>query len=280
VLIRGRSVNPQINMENPATLAVAVAFMLALFGAGVSVAYFVGRKGGIASVPLHDERKLPDRYAREIEQCLTLGGQAARDAEALAAHMASQKLPAGNQVTSAVEQLIKTAKNLSERVNQIGSDAKIPAPKLDPLLNTGQPAAAAADAPAASSVSGETTADSQFVSAYLDQQVVDSAPGKGELPPSAFDDARQFKRSSFRGAVKATIYPREAGPGREPVHCTVLTRDLSCGGIGIAHTEQLFPKQIVVIDAVGKLLVGEVRWCRREDENFYVAGCRLVKTSA
>jgi hypothetical protein len=59
----------------------------------------------------------------------------------------------------------------------------------------------------------------------------------------------------------------------------VLTRDLSCGGIGIAHTEQLFPKQIVVLDAVGKLLVGEVRWCRREDENFYVAGCRLVKTS-
>jgi len=34
-----------------------------------------------------------------------------------------------------------------------------------------------------------------------------------------------------------------------------------------------------VLDAVGKLLVGEVRWCRRVDEHFYVAGCRLVKTS-
>ena len=59
----------------------------------------------------------------------------------------------------------------------------------------------------------------------------------------------------------------------------MLTRDLSCGGIGIAHSEQLFPKQIVVLDAVGKLLVGEVRWCRRVDEHFYVAGCRLVKTN-
>jgi hypothetical protein len=60
----------------------------------------------------------------------------------------------------------------------------------------------------------------------------------------------------------------------------VLTRDLSCGGIGIAHSEPLLPKQIVILDALGKLLVSEVRWCRRVDENFYVAGCRLVKTSA
>jgi hypothetical protein len=62
------------------------------------------------------------------------------------------------------------------------------------------------------------------------------------------------------------------------VQTTVLTRDLSCGGIGIAHCEQLFPQQIVVLDVACKLLVGEVRWCRRVDENFYVAGCRLVKT--
>jgi hypothetical protein len=88
---------------------------------------------------------------------------------------------------------------------------------------------------------------------------------------------RAYKRLNFRGTVKATIYPRQAG--RDPVQCSVMTRDLSCGGIGIAHTEQLFPKQIVVLDAVGKLLVAEVRWCRREDEHFYVAGCRLVKTN-
>jgi len=59
----------------------------------------------------------------------------------------------------------------------------------------------------------------------------------------------------------------------------VLTRDLSCGGIGIAHTEPFFPKQIIVLDTLGKLLVSEVRWCRRVDENIYVAGCRLVKTT-
>jgi hypothetical protein len=98
------------------------------------------------------------------------------------------------------------------------------------------------------------------------------------LPASPFEDARTFPRWSFRGSAIATIYPRHPAPGREPLQCTVLTRDLSCGGIGIAHSEQLFPKQIVVLNAVSKLLVGEVRWCRRVDENFYVAGCRLVKT--
>jgi hypothetical protein len=91
-------------------------------------------------------------------------------------------------------------------------------------------------------------------------------------------DAREFSRSSFRGTASATIYPRQLGPGQEPMQCTVLTRDLSCGGIGIAHNEQLYPQQIIVLDAVGKLLVGEVRWCRRLDEEFYIAGCRLVKT--
>ena len=53
-------------MDSPATLIVAIVFAVALFGAGVSIAYFVGRKGGIASVPPRDERKLPDRYAREL----------------------------------------------------------------------------------------------------------------------------------------------------------------------------------------------------------------------
>src|SRR5581483_7498494 len=55
-------------MDSPATLAVVVVFFLALLGAGVSIAYVVGRKGGIASVPPHDDRKLPERYVRELEE--------------------------------------------------------------------------------------------------------------------------------------------------------------------------------------------------------------------
>ena len=262
-------------MDSPATLAVVVAFFLALLGAGVSIAYVVGRKGGIASIPPHDDRKLPERYVRELEELLKLGGQANLDSEALTAVLANQKPAVGSPVSSAVEQLVKTAKGFSERANKIGAEANIPIPKLDrPPADqqaTTDPASAAGAA-AAEASNSELSAD------CLNQEEVDSNKGEA-LAPSPFDDARAFKRSSFRGAVKATIYPRQSGPGRDPVHCTVLTRDLSCGGIGIAHTEQLFPKQIVVLDAVGKLLVGEVRWCRREDENFYVAGCRLVKTS-
>jgi hypothetical protein len=265
-------------MDSPATLVVAIAFAVALFGAGVSIAYFVGRKGGIASLPPRDERKLPDRYARELEQCLKLGGDATRDADLLAAIVASQKPAVTQQVATAVEQFIKTSKGLTDRVKQIGADAQLRAPQSDPLADAASDEVAT-DGAAASSAE-QAAAASQLAPDCITQGDVDAAPGnEGPLAPSPFDDARQFKRSNFRGAVKATIYPREAGPGREPVHCTVLTRDLSCGGIGIAHTEQLFPKQIIVIDAVGKLLVGEVRWCRREDDNFYVAGCRLVKTS-
>ena len=97
-------------MDSPATLTVAIAFAVALFGAGVSIAYFVGRKGGIASVPPRDERKLPDRYARELELCLKLGGDTTRDADLLAAIVAAQKPAVTQQVATAVDQFIKTAK--------------------------------------------------------------------------------------------------------------------------------------------------------------------------
>ena len=260
-------------MDSPATLAVIVVFFLAVLGAGVSIAYVVGRKGGIASVPPHDDRKLPDRYVRELEELLKLSNQALIDSDALTAILTNQTPAVNEPVISAVGQLIKTTKDITERANKIGAEAKISIPK------PGQQATGTQESPAADpGALAADTSDSQVSADCLNQEEVDASKD-GELAPSPFDDARKFKRSSFRGAVKATIYPRQPGPGREPVQCMVLTRDLSCGGIGIAHTEQLFPKQIVVLDAVGKLLVGEVRWCRREDENFYVAGCRLVKTN-
>ena len=62
------------------------------------------------------------------------------------------------------------------------------------------------------------------------------------------------------------------------MRCCVLTRNLSCGGVGIAHSEKLFPKQVLVLEAVGRLLVAEVRWCRQLDEKFFIVGCRLIKT--
>ncbi len=161
--------------------------------------------------------------------------------------------------------------SLTGRLNRMGAEAGLAGPQRERRF-TAAVAVGRDDEPAPAS----------HTQAYLAQEEIDSAPQTNKLeklPDSPFEDARRFPRSSFRGSAKATIYPRHPGPGREPVQCTVLTRDLSCGGIGLAYSEQLFPKQIVVLDAVGKLLVGEVRWCRRVDEHFYVAGCRLVKTS-
>jgi len=93
-----------------------------------------------------------------------------------------------------------------------------------------------------------------------------------------FADTRAHDRLKFEGTALATIYPREGQTRRQPVECIVSTRDLSRTGIGIMHVEQLYPRQVIVLNAVGKLLVGEVRWCRRVSSDFYVVGCRLVKT--
>jgi hypothetical protein len=92
-------------------------------------------------------------------------------------------------------------------------------------------------------------------------------------------DTRRFQRSAFSGTASATIYPPKQQLDGEPVRCEVMTRDLCCGGIGIAHTQRLLPQQMIVLEAVGKLLVGEVRWCQRVDKNLYMIGCRLIKTT-
>src|SRR5205814_119368 len=108
-----------------------------------------GRRGGQNSVPPHDDRKLPEKYARELAQCLELGGSANRDAEALTAVLANQKPAVAQHVASAVEQLIKSTRGLSERVNHIGSEAKLPLPKIEPSIKA----------------SGETTPDADATTA-------------------------------------------------------------------------------------------------------------------
>jgi hypothetical protein len=95
-----------------------------------------------------------------------------------------------------------------------------------------------------------------------------------------FADSRSCERLGFAGTALATIYPRPGRGKDDALHCVIGTRDISRSGIGIAHTDQLFPHQIIVIELVGKLLVGEVRWCRREAKDLYVAGVRLVKATS
>jgi hypothetical protein len=86
---------------------------------------------------------------------------------------------------------------------------------------------------------------------------------------------RQFPRNDFNGRVGATIYPPD-GAAAEPVRCTVLVRNLSQGGFGIAHTQMLRLRQRIVLDVQTKHLAGEVQWCRQIQDGFYIAGCRLV----
>lgn len=101
-----------------------------------------------------------------------------------------------------------------------------------------------------------------------------------KVPRSPFVDSRVFERREFPGTALATIYPYDLPQDSQPYQCEVNTRDISCNGIGIAHTDQLYPSQMIVVQAFGKLLVGEVRWCHRVDTRFYIAGCRLVKADA
>jgi hypothetical protein len=260
-------------MNDAGMVFILVAVVVALLGSGVGAAFLFGRLGGIPSTAEQDEEQSVnlERLVKELERCLELSDYVTRDSETLAAVVAGQSPAVARPVGSAVQQLIKTARSLASCLNRLGHDAGIARTQRD-ARTIGVPMAR--PEPEATSF--------EFAPAYLAQAEVDQAPQKSKrerLPASPFEDARNFPRSSFRGSAKATIYPRHPAPGREPLQCTVLTRDLSCGGIGIAHHDQLFPKQIVLLNAVGRLLVGEVRWCRRVDENFYVAGCRLVKTN-
>jgi len=86
---------------------------------------------------------------------------------------------------------------------------------------------------------------------------------------------RQFPRNEFRGQAEATIYP-PAGSKSAPTRCTVLTRDLSNRGFGIAYNEPLRPQQRVELNSGGTQLAGEVLWCRQIRPAFYIIGCRLL----
>ena len=259
--------------QDAATVAVATAFIVALMALGMGGAFLAGRRGGLptSQEPPRNNPQISPLLLQELQRCLEMSDYMSHDSDALLAAIGNQSSTVDLSAATAAEKLVKHTKNLSDKLHQVAGDIGVPQQARDP-----SPAPSRTDQPQPDSPA--TT----YAPAPLDPSDIKAAQPDRKpqrLPGSPFDDARQFRRSSFNGSAKATIYPRHPGPGREPISCTVLTRDLSCGGIGIAHSDQLFPKQIVVLDAVGKLLVGEIRWCRRVDEKFYVAGCRLVKAN-
>ena len=263
--------------ENPGMAIVLAAFFILVLGSGISVSFLLGRRSARAALREleQQDRQLPEHVVREIVRCLELGDYVARDAETLTNIVAVQPGPVSRPVNTAMQQLINTAKSLVGRLNRMGAAARVARPLT---------AARGSSVPAMTDDTDDTaTSPSPPSSPPIPPSSAKSTTPTevaSESPETGSADSRRFPRSTFRGTAWATIYPQHPTAGREPQRCEVMTRDLSCGGVGIAHSEPLFPKQIIVLDALGKLLVSEVRWCRRVDENFYVAGCRLVKASA
>ena len=98
--------------------------------------------------------------------------------------------------------------------------------------------------------------------------------------PTAFDEDRRFPRFYYRARVQAAIFPPGGGK-QPPVTCSLLTRDLSRGGMNLVHSEQVYPGQridLVLTDGSPRSV--EVMWCRRVAHRCYSIGCRFIKSAA
>jgi len=248
-----------------AVAAVAVAILVAL---GVYLGFQIGKRAPVKSDnQLPDDEpatwRMPERVARELNHCRDLTDCVVRDADTLSAAAACCLGHLPREVEGALAQLRKTVKGLAGRMQQVSSDRPVTSSEV-----------------AAGSVAEAVERASLLVPAPVARPLAAMPTEQRPLPrePSPRgEDLRKFERKPCPGTLKATIYPPPFRSEAEPVHCDVITRDLSCGGVGIAHTEQLYPRQIVVLHAVSKVLIGEVRWCQKIDERSFIAGCQLIK---
>jgi len=97
--------------------------------------------------------------------------------------------------------------------------------------------------------------------------------------PTAFDEDRRHPRFYYRARVQAAIHP-PGGQNQPPLERTLLTRDLSRGGMNLIHNEQVFPGQridLVLTDGSPRSV--EVIWCRRIANRCYSIGCRFIKAA-
>jgi len=267
------------SIDTFAAVALSVVAIAFLLGIGAFVGSLFGRRAmqNVVRENASSERRVPEKVVRELEHCVELGDCISRDADSVSALLAAQSAGVPPELLGAMQQLIKTTKNLSGRLARVDDVTSLSDPSTLKPEAPREESSKPPERKLPESKAPEPKAPAKPVTPPTVSAKKDACPTK--LADADSEEARRFPRSPCHGNLKATIYPPPSSPGGEPVHCTVLTRDLSCGGIGIAHAEQLYPRQIVVLDAVGKLLVGEVRWCRQLDERFYIAGCRLVKTS-
>ncbi len=99
--------------------------------------------------------------------------------------------------------------------------------------------------------------------------------------PSRPDDLRSSPRFYCQGKshVGAIEY-RQSLPAiaRTSAWHRVYTVDISRGGIGLLHSEQLFPgEQVRLLLANNKSFTIEIVWCRRLGEKCYRLGAQFVK---
>ena len=106
------------------------------------------------------------------------------------------------------------------------------------------------------------------------EPIVDFFDKSGMLPV-VHDDGRQFPRYYYRTWAKAVIHPLGKG---EPLHCSVVTRDLSRNGLSLLHSTQLFSGQQIELDLNEQSpRIVEVVRCRRIGDGCYVVGCRFAR---
>jgi hypothetical protein len=245
-------------LDSSLALLVATAAAVCLLASGALLGALASRRAARELLPSAGHSSAaaqPVLPLRELERCLELADCVGRDADAVVATLVNQSPGPSREMEQAVQQLIRTANGLVGRVRRLSQAARsdlspsAAAPQSSDSLRNTQPSAA--------------------------------PPRPGKAAACAAEqhvrESRRFVRRAFRGQAKATIYPLPAAGDAPPQECTVSTRDLSCGGIGIAHSEPLFPRQRIRLRAAGKLLIGEVRWCRRVKQRYYLAGCQLLQ---
>jgi hypothetical protein len=99
--------------------------------------------------------------------------------------------------------------------------------------------------------------------------------------PTAWGELRRFPRFYYRTQVAATIHPLPGMNDAAPRPRTLLTRDVSRGGIDVLHVDQLFPSQRIDLTLPdGQRRSVEVVWCRRLAPRCWSAGCRFIRPEA
>jgi hypothetical protein len=95
--------------------------------------------------------------------------------------------------------------------------------------------------------------------------------------PRDWDEQRRFSRFYNRGFALLAYEQTFPTLPRPAARFAVYTRDVSREGMGLLHSEQLFPRErmaIVMHDGVPRAF--EVVWCRRVQERCYEIGARFV----